>query len=355
MSKDIKFLLKEAANRQEISDLSDKIISNVDVTKINRPSSIKAPRRIKVFPLILGVMATALVVTTTVITSLSGTNSVNTVTYSDITMSSLQRFYSDFTVNDTPNMINIVNTFNNISYEEVDGRVVDGDKKLKLDMENAIVNDLNAFIFNIEDMLGLENNDSLLTANTNPLYDYKYLVTYTNTNNSYYIYYDETVVEEKNIEKDNYKYKADLIGEIILGDNSYLFTGEKRIKNSKLSYVTNIKLSDDKNVRVSEVYTINPDFTINYNQFEYNYSYTNLNETKNIEIVQKFGADGEVSNVRFIANRGRYDEYKLTFTNDATRYIKGAFDSRDKYEIYISKNNSGYTYTFKNSNNTYLK
>ena len=355
MSKDIKFLLKEAANRQEISDLSDKIISNVDVTKINRPSSIKAPRRIKVFPLILGVMATALVASTTVITSLSGTNSINTITYSDITMSSLEKFYSDFTVNDTPNMINIVNTFNNISYEEVDGRVVNGDKRLKPDMENAIVNDLNAFIFNIEDMLGLENNDSVLIANTNPLYDYKYLVTYTNTNNSYYIDYDETLTEEKNIEKENYKYKADLIGEIIFGDNSYSFTGEKRIKNSKLSYVTNIKLSDDKNVRVSEVYTINPDFTINYNQFEYNYSYTNLNETKNIEIVQKFGTDGKVSNVRFIANRGRNDEYKLTFTNDATRYINGAFDSRDKDEIYISKNNSGYIYTFKNSNNTYSK
>lgn len=367
---DIKFMLKEAANKQEISDLQERILSNVDITKIKEePKSVALPKRkFNFFPLAMAGVATAALVLTLSITIGVMNNNTNTnnpvnptvdpnppVVFDEIEMTKLETFYSSFTVNDAPNMINIVNTFNNISYDVVDGRIVDSNKNLKPDMEQAIVNDVNPYIYNIEDMLNLtENTTSTLKANTNQDYDYKYLIEVTNLNYKYYIYYNETLTEEKNADKTNYKYKADLTGKVVSGDNVYDFTGEKRIKNSKLTYTTNITVANNESVSVTEIFTVNHDFTINYDKFEYRYSYQNGENVKNVEITENFKNE-KIDNIRFIANKGKMNEFKMTITTKDNAYINCSIDGRNSEVLSITNNNGEYTYKFKNSNNEYKK
>lgn len=367
---EIKFMLKEAANKQEISNLQERILSNVDITKIKEePKSVALPKRkFNFFPLAMAGVATAALVLTLSITIGVMNNSSNTTNpvnppvvpsepaiIGDLEKTKLETFYSIFTINDAPNMINIVNTFNNISYDVVDGRIVDSNKNLKPDMEESIVNDVNPFIQNIEEMLDLtENASSILKANDNQKYDYKNLIEVTNLNYKYYIYYNETLTEEKNTDKSNYKYKADLTGMVVSGNNEYSFTGEKRIKNSKLTYTTNILLSNDEKVSVTEIFAVN-DYKIDYSKaFEFRYSYQDGENKKDIEITQNF-KNNKTDSVRFIANRGAINEFKMTITTKDNAYINCSIDGRNSEVLSITNNNGEYTYKFKNSNNEYKK
>ena len=390
MKNNIKMMLKDAASRQEISNLQEQILNNVDITKIERkPKSVALPKRkFNFFPLILGGIATiALVITLSITVGVlngnkSDTNVIPTVVptptefptdhtiptdhdiptkteepvvYEELSMTELEQFYSTFTVNDAPNMINIVNTFNNISYDVVDGRVVDNNKNLKPDMEQAIVNDVNPYIYNIEDMLNLSSSTTTnLKLNNNQDYDYKYVIEVNNSNYNYFIYYDEILTEEKNVEKSNYKYKANLEGLVVSNGNEYLFTGEKRIKNSKLIYTTIITLDNSENVKVDETFTINQDFTVNYDKFEYKYLYTKNDLTKSIEIIQNY-KNNEINNLRFVANRSEMNEFKMTITTKPDSYLNCSIDGRNSEVLSISKDNNEYVYTFKNSNNEYKK
>ena len=364
MNKDIKAILKAAANKQEINDLTDKIIANVDTSKIEYSrESIKAPKRkFNFFPLMIAGIATAvLVITLSISIGIMNTNNSNTVNpnptlptepvveYEEITLNKLETFYAQFTVNDAPNMINIVNTFNNVSFIKPDS-VATG--QLKPDMEESIVNDVDLFLYNIEDMLGKINTESKLVSSTDT--NYKYLINVSNQNYTYKIFYNETLTEEKNVDKSNYKYKADLVGKVVIGNNEYSFIGEKRIKNSKLVYTTNITLATNKTVSVEEIFTINSDFTINYNLFEFRYLYSYGTNTKNVRMTQRFDADKNVKEIRFVANESEINEVKMTIKPQTDYYIKASIDSRND-DLYVTKNNDQYTYRFKNSNNEYTK
>ena len=383
MSKNIKFMLKEAANKQEISNLQEQILNNVDVTKIERqPKSVALPKKkFNFFPLLLAGLSTVVLVITLSISigimNSSNSNSPITppsgpgageiptepeepITYEDINMTTLATFYSTFTKNDAPNMINIVNTFNNISYVKVDGRTTENDKKLKPDMEESIVNDVNPYLYNIEEMLGLATTNVESKANTNQNYAFENVIEVTNQNYKYYIYYTEKLTEVKNVDASNYKYKADLTGKVVVGNDEYAFTGEKRIKNSNLIYTTNIVISENESVEVKETFPIKADFSINYGtnsksaKHEFRYLYTNGENTKAFEIDQVY-KNNKIDNVRFTANRNEINEFKMTIAKSKTNYITGDFDGRDKDSVEIAKTTNGYSYTFKNSGNSYNK
>ena len=365
MNKDIKAILKAAANKQEINDLTDKIITSVDTSKIEYSrESIKAPKRIfNFFPLMIAGIATAvLVITLSVSIGIMNNNNSNTVEpsnpvvpsepiveYEEITLNKLESFYAQFTVNDAPNMINIVNTFNNVSFVKPEN-VQSGN--LSVEMEESVVNDVNIFVHNIEDMLGYLNTSSTLVASTNQ--EYNNLINVTNNNYTYKIFYNEKLKEEKNVDKSNYKYRAELDGKVVIGNNEYSFTGEKRIKNSKLIYTTNITLAKDKAVSVEEIFTINQDFTINYKEFEFRYSYKYGEDIKNVRMTQKFGENKTIKEIRFVANEFESNEVKMTIKLQEGYYIKATIDSR-KDDLYITKTDEGYSYKFKNSNNEYKK
>ena len=362
MNKDIKAIIKAAANKQEINDLTDKIIASVDTSKIEYSrESIKAPKRkFNFFPLMIAGLATAvLVVTISISIGIMNNNNSNTVDpnlptdpiveYEEITLNKLESFYAQFTVEDAPNMINIVNTFNNVSFVNPEN-VQPGN--LSVEMEESVVNDVNLFVYNIEDMLGYLNTSSTLVASTNP--DYIYLINVLNNNYNYQIFYNETLIEEKNVDKSNYKYKAELTGKVVSGNNEYSFTGEKRIKNSKLIYTTVITLAEDKKVSVEEYFTINQDFTINYKEFEFRYLYQYGDDSKNARITQKFDENQATKEILFRANENAFNEVKLTIKPQADYYIRASISSRND-DLYISKANNEYTYKFKNSNNEYKK
>ena len=369
MKNNIKMMLKEASLKQDIPDLSEKIIANVDTSKIEPEiKSVKAPKKkFNFFPLMIAGVATAVLVLTLSITigvmNNRGNNPVvpsnpvdpvipqePVVEYEEITLNTLEKFFSDFTVNDAPNMINIVNTFNNVSFDKP-SNVTTG--ALSVEMENTIVNDVNLFINNIEDMLGYINTIS--TLNKSPLSDYKYLINVNNNNYIYKIYYNETLIEEKNVDKDNYKYRAELNGKIVIGNNNYNFTGEKRIKNSKLIYTTNIIIGENQNVDVQESFTINKDFTINYNQFEFKYNYHLNNVIKNFRITQRFDSNKNIRDIRFVANETEPCEFKMTIKPTDDNSILASIDSRnDQLSISLIETNY-YCYTFKKSGNIYKR
>jgi len=270
------------------------------------------------------------------------------VEYEEISLNTLEKFFSDFTVNDAPNMINIVNTFNNVSFDKP-SNVTTG--ALSVEMENTIVNDVNPFIDNIEEMLGYTSTQSTLNASN--IAGYEYLINVNNNNYIYNIYYNETLTAEKNVDKDNYKYRAELNGIIIVGNNNYSFTGEKRIKNSKLIYTTNISIGQNQTVDVQESFTINKDFTINYNQFEFKYNYHLNNVIKNFRITQRFDSNKNIRDIRFVANETEPCEFKMTIKKNDNGFT-ASIDSRND-DLYVSKLANGYEYKFKNSKNIYIK
>ena len=371
MKNNIKMMLKEASNKQDIPDLTERIINSVDTSKIEpQITSVKAPKKkFNFFPLMIAGIATAALVLTMSITigvmnsrgndpvvpttpTVPTTPVVPTepvVEYEEVTLNTLEKFFSDFTVNDAPNMINIVNTFDNISFDKPKN-VQTG--ALSVDMEKEIVSDVNLFINNIEDMLGY--TDTTSTLNVSPITDYKYLINVLNENYIYKIYYNETLLEEKNVDKDNYKYRAELNGKIVIGSKNYSFTGEKRIKNSKLIYTTNIVISDNQNVDVQESFTINKDFTIKKDQFEFKYNYHSNSNSKNFRITQRFD-NNNLRDIRFVANETEACEFKMTIKPKDNNGIVATIDSRnDELSIALIEKDY-YSYSFKKSGNVYKK
>lgn len=403
---DIEKMLKDAANKQEISDLQKSILNRVDTSKVLEPEIIVAPKKkYRLFPLLFSGLATAALLITLGIsigfnTGKTTNNPVNddkdpinnvipdddsnptkpepsnpigpvnpttTPTTNSTTIPSittepekvviedeniiindlnveLRGQYAAIQKMEAYNIINVANTFNDVSFKEYEASA---DKFLTAELEESIVDDFNLYIYNIEDMLGHGTVTAYGSETSSLIYRYENLINIVSSHFSYNIYYDEEIIEEKNINQDNYKYKGSLVGVIVCGTNEYEFTGIKRIKNDKLYYETTIKISDTKSVKVTET------FGGTENEFIYDYSYDN--KTKKVLINQKLNEDGSTKSIQFKANESQNNEVNMMIYPNDEKYIVGDMKSRENELLTVDKIGDTYTYTFKNSNRTYTK
>ena len=386
MKNDIKKMLKKLSEDQEIHDIQKLILDNVDKSKVlNSEPKIKplAPKKRRfVFPVLLGALATAVFVVTFVIAfNFKNNNPENNpiepnpnvpvepgdiidptepaeidVVYDDVSIDVAEAFYSNFTTIDASNMINIVNTFNKVSYVEVTDTTINEKKHyLTPELEESIVDDVDAYRFNLEEMLGKVSSTRTQALNENPNYSYKKVIDVINDSFEHHIYFTENILEVVESDESSFRYKSELNGVIVSGSHEYSFTGIKRIKKSRLSYEINIIIDENNYVEVKEQYDINSDLTINYKTFNYNYIYHSNDFIKNVRIIQKFDLDKTTKEVEFISNEGKSNEVKMTFKPNNTYYLKSSIKSRESDELYISKNDNSYTYKFKNSNNEYVR
>ena len=373
MKNDIKKMLKKLSEDQEIHDIQKLILDNVDKSKVLNPEPKMKPlaprKRRFVFPILMGALATAAFVVTFIIAfNFKGNTPENNpnpnvpgepdmpIIYDDVNLDVAEAFYSNFTTIDASNMINIVNTFDNISYVEVpDTSVTEKKHYLTPELEESIVNDVDAYRYNIEEMLGKVTSTRTLSLNDNTNYNYKKVIDVINDNFEHHIYFTENILEVVDSDESNFRYKSELNGLIVSGSHQYSFTGIKRIKKTRLSYELIITIDDNNYVEVKEQYDINPDLTINYKTFNYDYIYHSFNNTKNVRIEQKFDLEQKTKEIEFVANEGKSNEVKMTFKPNDTYYLKSSIKSRESEELYITKNTNSYTYKFKNSKNEYLR
>ena len=378
MKNDIKKMLRKLSEDQEIHDIQKLILDNVDKSKVINPEPKMKPlaprKRRFVFPILMGALATAAFVVTFVIAfnfkdNCTPENNPNPnpdsnvpvepdapVIYEDVNLDVAEAFYSSFTTIDASNMINIVNTFNNISYVEVpDTSVSEKKHYLTPELEESIVNDVDAYRFNIEEMFGKVTSTRTQTLNENPLYNYKKVIDVVNDNFEHHIYFTENILEVIDSDESSFRYKSELNGVVVSGSHQYSFTGIKRIKKTRLSYELNIIIDDNNYVEVKEQYDINSDLTINYKTFNYDYIYHSNDSVKNVRIEQKFDSEQKTKEIEFVANEGKSNEAKMTFKPNDTYYLKSSIKSRESEELYITKNTDSYTYKFKNSKNEYVK
>ncbi len=359
MKNDIKKMLKKLSEDQEIHDIQKLILDNVDKTKVLNPEPVRKPlaprKRRFVFPVLMGALATAAFVVTFVLAFNFKNNTP--IIYDDVNFEFAEAYYSNFTTIDADNMINIVNTFNNISYVEVPDTTVSEKKhNLTPELEESIVNDVDAYRYNLEEMLGKITPNHTQSLNENPNYNYKKVIDVTNGNYEHHIYFTENILEVIESDESSFRYKSELNGVIVSGSNQYTFTGIKRIKRTRLSYELTINIDDNNYVEVKEQYDINSDLTINYKTFNYDYIYHSNDNVKNVRIEQKFNDDKSTKEISFVANEGKSNEVKMTFKPKDDYYMYSSIKSRESEELYITKNdNNSYTYKFRNSKNEYTR
>ena len=346
----IKSMLKEASTRQIINDVDkNHIISNIDTNKVlNNQNKKKMPRR-KLIPLFAScILIFGAILSISLYFGLKSNDKGVTRTYDDEFLNELEEFYEDTTVSESYNMINIVNTFDKISFTSNPITL----KELTPEMELSIVNDTNTFINNIENMYNIKNITSTLINNKNKD-DYEKTVEVISDGYKYNLYFNEKLVEEKNVDGLNYKYKSEVDGVIIKGDNQYIFNGIKRIKNSYLEYETTIIINDNYHIDVKEKFTMNTDLSLKYKQFEFYYDYYNNENKKSIEMIQKFNDEGLTKEIRFVANRSLENEFKMTINPFKDNLFPCKIDRSNSNYLYINIVEDGYIYKFKNSSNEY--
>ena len=357
----IKNKLKDLANKQEINDLHENIISKVDTSKVLDDPLIIPTRRFRLFPLILGaasfvmVFAIGLAIpfmvngvntkpaqtnipTEPVVTNPPTETMVDEFDFSVLTIKP-QNFLNTMESQEAYNIVNVVNTFNNITFSNVSLDTAEKPHMTESE-EIELVNDINNNISNIEYMLGLKASPSCISSeNTNTKYDYATLVDVK----------EEVVVEEKNIGEINYKSNKDYDGIIVSGNNEYSFSGSLRLTKNAFEYNTTVIIDNNKYVKVYEK------FGTRENEFIYNYydkSDVENIKTKTITINQLLNEDGTTKKVSF---ENLYTDLDY-IRNGENNYLSCKIKSRDSEMLSINLvDGNKYEYRFKNSDNTYLK
>ncbi len=363
----IKDKLNNLASKQEIHDLSNDIINKVDTSKVVVEKPVIVPRRsVKWVPILAGAMALAVVVGVGVtipfvvnngnsqgggnITPTTPTTETTTETESNsITQEEFDEYEKIISYlgsakeMDAYNIINIVKSFNNITYDVVNPAPVDN-TKMTADEEQALVNDIDNYFYNIEEMLGIKKVTCASSINISTKYAYAKVIT---IDNAYSIYFNEEIIEEKNKGKTNYKYKAEMNGIVVYADKEYPFEGTLSYGDSKYQYLNTVHISDTEYVLVDEK------FKPTENLFTYTY-YNNGEEVKKIIVDQNLNDDGTTNKLSLQNQYTKIESFVLEDDRIACK-IK----SRESDYVYITKNetddNVVYTYTFKNSNKEYLK
>lgn len=360
-NKDIELMLKEKASKQEVNDIQKSILNSVDTSKVLAdPKKAPVPKR-RLLPLLISGFAVAILLITLSISI--GVNSNNTPadkpdtpvapqptldpvnTINSVLDDDMKLLYERITTQEAYDIVNVAHTFDTVSFAKVEAS---DNKYLTPALEESIVNDLNTYIYNIEDMLKLvDPTRAIASKNTNANYNYETVTAVEGTYNSYSIYFNEKLEEEKNIDSENYRLKATLNGIIACNDKDYVFVGVKRIKNSKLQYETTISIGESKYVEIKE------SFSRDSNEFNYTYHYGN--NVKMVRISQKLDENKNTKEISFVANESETNEVKLTIEPIEGKYIFCNIKAREKEELDVTKNNGVFTYKFKNSGNEYTR
>ena len=366
MRNDIKAMLKAAADRQEINNIQDRILNCVDTSKVVRPIEMPKRRSFRFLGYTIAGVATAALLITFGITygvntgkgeapyyephqqdlpnpeepAVTEQKDYDTFVKEEIG-EELAISYNSIMARDAYNMISAANTFKNYSFNDYSSVI----EPLSADLEGKIVSDVSPFVHNLEDMFGLvEKTTCVSSKNTNPNYTFDNVIEVDSPYYSYDIYYNEILREESNLNRDNYKYKAELAGVIAGDDYSYLFYGIRRIKNGRMEYETNIFVSNSRNITIKEVFS-----TKNY---EFTYIYNNGTKSNKVNIQQKFDENKLTKEVDFSLLDTDNNKLGFTFKHSDKYYLYSKVKSADT-ELYISKVEDTYNFKFKKSGNEY--
>ena len=355
MKNNIKQMLKDASNKQQINDISKSIIENVNKEKVLLEPKIESKPKRSMLPFMFAGFATAGVLALVLVSTLimnkdnsrpteAPAEPITVIDFTDVESETVKAAMSRIQSQEAYNIINVCHTFNNISFTDVEKTPT---KYLTVELENSIVNDLDVYMYNIEDMFSLVMSESTVSKNTNTNYLFDNDLSVTSSYYNYHTYFSEEVIEKKNEGEDNYKEKTSLDGIIDIDNTTYDFECIKTIKNSELRHNSKISLDETKYVTVEEI------FGQGFNEFRYNYYYDDLK--KDVLIRESLDSDFNTKQIDFKANIGKNNEVKMHLYKNDNYYLFAKLDSREKEELYITKESNQFTYEFKNSKNKYTK
>ena len=355
---DIKSKLVNAANHQQINNINkEDIINKIDKSKVKE---VESPRRRFNFVPVLAASVflafaagfVAIGIKVNLDNSYKKEYSILDVDEEDIdngeeVFDDLDKIETKELLNQISNqavynIINIADTLPNIKFDEVLDDA--SNKNLTPALEKALVADINYYIHNIEDMLEYTNTVCVGEINKDTAYDYHNKITVTSPYYEYYIYYNEVIFEEENVDLDNYKSKSNINGVIVCGAYNYSFETLKIIKNSAIDYNTKIIINENDYVIVDEK------FSKDLNIFQYNYFVNNVE--KDININQSLTADGTTKQIGFNSNDKLF---QAVITKKDENTINCKLKKRNSDVLTITLEEENYRYEFKNSNNQYVE
>lgn len=368
---DIKNMLKAAANKQNIHDLDKEIINKVDTSKVVIAQK-KPTRKLRVFGYsFTGIACASMAVAIGIGVGLSINKNNNqaytpnnddideplpyvssgdTITYLESVEK--QEFY---------NLVNIANSLE--TFKNYDVLQKTASKELNEEEEKAIANNINAYVYNIEDMLGILETECKTISNPDKskyAYDNKLVVSVLKAEEvlqTYTAYYTENIINKKTIKGTDeiYKLDASTEGVIVVGEYEYKFVGTEKISNQKITFTTSIEIEESKSVTVQET------FAEKGNEYKYSF-YEADSLKKEVLIVESLDENKEVVEVEtnFIWVNGNYDS-KSNNENDDNKVevdfilsgetLVGKFKSKNNNEVTVTESDLEFIYTYKNSTN----
>lgn len=361
MKNNIRNKLIEAANKQQINDLSDEIIRKVDTTKVLNPT----PSRKKHFnfsPLIFaGATACTLAVVIGVSIGLNLNNDKNgnpgnTANPSHSSSEETRMLLSKVSTQESYNIINIANSLNTVSIDNAE--IGDG---MNPEIENALVGDFNPYIYNIEAMYKLDAAVvSTVADNTNTEFNYAKDLKVVSPYYEYHLYYDEVITEQKNIDEPNYKETSELNGVIVCGFDVFEFSTTKNVKNGNITTINYDSVIYVTTTRYVEVKTeFKYEESTKKSNFTYYYNYHDGDVSKEVYVDQKIDADDNTTEVQFRSRKKIVDgkekyAFELVVTANENKTLNCKIKSRDTKPFTAEKlENNKHKYTFI-SGNTYV-
>ena len=371
MKKDLKSMIKKLSDEQEIHDVSNDVLKNVDMNKVRNQVFVRttSPKKVILFSNLVSAFAAAMLVVLVVVLVNSNNkpeenkpidngiiepgDNVTGETISDATdetsniVGSLElnvNILKSFLAQDAYNIINIVPSIGKMNFKEV---TLNTESKRMTDSEmEALVDDVHSQIYNIEEMLGLttvectSDDNQYFEIDESNYADFEKVISVTGPLSKYHLYYTEYDQRGQNIGEANYKSDSNITGMIDTLDATYSFSGSKRFRNNKTTFMTTVQLSD-YTIDVKEV------FGVDNNEFTYSFYNNDLELIKEIYIKQKLDDNGDVRALTFNNQYTTINIEKKNVNENSPLVFK--VDSRDNDTLTITKNETNYTYQFGNN------
>lgn len=368
---DIKNMLKAAANKQNIHDLDKEIINKVDTSKVVIAQK-KPTRKLRVFGYsFTGIACASMAVAIGIGVGLSinkNNNQAYTPNNDDIdeplpyvSSGDTIKYLESVEKQEFYNLVNIANSLE--TFKNYDVLQKTASKELNEEEEKAIANNINAYVYNIEDMLGILETECKTISNPDKskyAYDNKLVVSVLKAEEvlqTYTAYYTENIINKKTIKGTDeiYKLDASTEGVIVVGEYEYKFVGTEKISNQKITFTTSIEIEESKSVTVQET------FAEKGNEYKYSF-YEADSLKKEVLIVESLDENKEVVEVEtnFIWVNGNYDS-KSNNENDDNKVevdfilsgetLIGKFKSKNNNEVTVTESDLKFIYNYKNSAN----
>ena len=319
-NKDVKSLLKTKASEIEISDKRNDILNKVELKPI--PQKEKSSNK-KWIPLIPAIAATFVAITVAILIPQMIDN-----TTGNISSLSLAKQKLSFEVAALGNAIHTPSTASSLRRARIDQT-----------QANEIANDVHDYLLTGEMMLNQENIIAYNTLNTNPDYDYQYVmeVSYIDFQtylSSYTLYYNEVAssTDYDDIDEVN----SSIEGIMIIDENEYVVKGSKEVEKDEIETTLSIYKTETSYITVSQ--------EIENKENEYEYTYVEDGDkikTLSLEVENNaFGKEMSIS----IEQANIEKEYDFEYFK---KYINCEFESNDEeYKIKIENYKDYYLYIF---------